>query len=143
MLFTCKKVINESQHDIWCHELIHPICMMVTLRICVTQIHITLHVHMYMYRTLCVVFLNSDLSLVIRMSPSYRYYHCLTQFVSTSSYSSNNNSGVLWCIHCHQQQIVTEFSFFTLLILILWQISYDDHLVCEIDLSMIFQFENS
>ena len=87
-----RQVVTESRHEIWCHELIHPICMMVTLRICVTQINITLHVHMYMYRTLCVVFLNSDLSLVIRMSPSY--YHFLTQFVSTSSYPSNNNSGM-------------------------------------------------
>ena len=37
MLFTyIRQVITESQHDISCHELIHPISMMVTLRICVT-----------------------------------------------------------------------------------------------------------
>ena len=88
----CYSHITESQHDIWCHELIHPTSMMVTLRICVTWVHITLHVHMY--RALCVVFLDSDLSLVIRMSPSYYHWLSLTQFVSTSSYPSNNNSGM-------------------------------------------------
>ena len=90
--FTCKTSYNwkSTWHLMSWTET--PNNMMVTLRICVTWIHITLHVHMY--RPLCVVFLDSDLSLVIRMSPSYYHWLSLTQFVSTSSYSSNNNSGM-------------------------------------------------
>lgn len=137
-----RQVITESQYDIWCHELIHPICMMVTLRICVTWIHITLHVHMY--RPQCVVFLDSDLSLVIRMSPSYYHWLSLTQFVSTSSYPSNNNSGMFMyplSSTTNSDGILFLYSADTdTLTDIIW---IDDHLVCDIDLSMIFQFHKT
>ena len=95
-------------------------------------------------RALCVVFLNSltgyqDVSQLLPLTKlNWHNLYLLLQILATIIQGCS-------CIHCdwHQQQIVMEFSFFTLLILILWQISYDDHLVCEIDLSMIFQFHKT
>ena len=107
MLFTYIRhvIITESQHDISCHELIHPTSMMVTLRICVTWIHITLHVHMY--RPLCVVFLDSltgyqDVSQLLPLTKLnwhnlYLLLHILATIIQGCS-----------CIHCHQQQILLK-----------------------------------
>ena len=64
-------------------------------------------------------------SLVIRMSPSY--YHWLLKLdticILTSSYSSNNNSG-MFMYPLSSTTNSDRILFFSLLILILWQISY-------------------
>ena len=105
MSFTCKTsaVITESRHEIWCHWLVYPISMMVTLRICVTWIQITLHVHMY--RPLCMVFLDllpgyQDVSQLLPLTKLnwhnlYLLLHILATIIQGCS-STTSSDGILF-----------------------------------------------